>query len=276
MTTDTLKIYLAPKTASEAEYRLGVILDRTNRELRADNVTRAELEAAARALATRRAGEHEFGRAVWKLIADELAWADHYGAADRIRALLKGKPIPERARVRPAPGNQRTKLWTNVSRFPDALVRAMITFILEGGRLPKDCRIKIGQTPRGWGSGRGWGATVSSGFSGRRTVSGGKAYVRAPGPETDRRVLRNPGHGGYLPRVYFGGEERFFAVLAHELRHVFQPTQSKFRECRNVRRHQLGTNGKLCEVDACLFEIRALRRFRREFPRPAPAILPLP
>lgn len=273
---DTLKIYLAPQTASETEYRIGNVLDRTDAELEQDKFTRAELEAASRALNARRSGVFEFSRALWTLIAGELAWAEHYGAADRIRALLKGKEPPYRPRVRPALGNTRSKFWTNVSRFPDALVKEMIAFILEGGRLPKNCRIKIGQTPRGWGSGRGWGATVSSGFSGRRSVSGGKAYVRAPGPETEGRVLRTTARGGYLPRVYFGGTERFFAVLAHELRHVFQPTQSKFRECRNVRRHQLGTNGKLCEVDACLFEIRALRRFRREFAQPSPKVLPLP
>ena len=273
---DTLKIYLAPKTASEAAFRVGNVLDRTDDELAQDKFTRDELEAASRALNTRGAGLFEFSRAIWTLIAEELAWADHYGAADRIRALLKGKEPPYRPRVRPAPGNKRSKFWTNVSRFPDALVQEMIAFILEGGRLPKNCRIKIGQTPRGWGSGRGWNASLSSGIRGRSCAFGGKAYVRAPGPETDRRVLRTTARGGYLPRVYFGGTERFFAVLAHELRHVFQGVKPKFRECRNVRRHQLGTNGKLTEVDACLFEIRAVRRFRREFPRPSPAVLPLP
>jgi hypothetical protein len=274
--SDTLKIFLAAKTASEAAFRIDQCLEKTDDEMSGDELTRAELEAVAHAFHVRRAGEYEFSRKVWTLIADELGWANHYGAADRIRALLKGREMPQRARVRPAPGNKRSKFWTNVSRFPDSLVHAMIAFILEGGRLPKNCRIKIGQTPRGWGSGRGWGATVSRGISGRRSVTGGKAYVRAPAPDTDRRALHVTSSGGYLARTYYGGEERFFAVLAHELRHVFQGVKPKFRECRHVRRHQLGTNGTLDEVDACLFEIRAQRRFRREWPRPSPSILPIP
>lgn len=166
----------------------------------------------------------------------------------------------------------------NHSDFNDELILQMIRFICR--RLPVGCKVTI-KRHGGWGKGLGGGAFRSA-FDGRgqrrsRPVSrGGSVQVWTPHASNDRKHLINPGHGGYLPREYFGALERFFAVLAHEIRHVEQGWKPYARGVRKIRRHRLGTCGKLCEVDATLYEIRALRRFRREWPRPSPAVLPLP
>lgn len=158
----------------------------------------------------------------------------------------------------------------NHSIYSDSSVRALVEFILEGGRLPATCSIKIVQG-RGWGRGRAWGASETHWARRRGTwvrlsreiLTGGRILIRAPDASVARKVGRVGGRGGYLPRVWFGSDEAFFAILAHEIRHVFQGPRPRFRECRTVRRHRLGTNGKLDEVDATLFETRALRRWRR-------------
>lgn len=175
-----------------------------------------------------------------------------------------------------APGNVKTWLFANTSRFPDALVKAMIVFILEGGRLPVDCKVKIEQSRQRWCTGRAWFAQKPQGYhrmQGRRAC-GGSVYVAANVEHRDLRV--RGGSGGYLPIQICGATEDFFAVLAHEIRHVFQGYRPLYRECRKVRHHTFGTNAKLIEIDASLFEVRALRRFRREWPSPVRPVLPLP
>ncbi len=171
----------------------------------------------------------------------------------------------------------KTADFKNTSSIPDSTIHDWISFILEGGRLPSGCKVVIEQGRNSWGSGRAWGAYRSSSFyRGRATVKGGKIYMCAPSDDKSKATIKTSGHGGYLPRRYFGRTERAFAVLAHEIRHVFQGVNPLSRECRRVRKHVLGTCGKLREVDACLFEIRALRRFRRDYATPSLAILPLP
>lgn len=270
-------ILITKRTADEASYKLDNMIDNPDADF--SIVSKEEVALAAATLA-QGGGQYTFSRECWLLIVEELRNSDMDAQAERIEDLATNGPRPVVARPERAPmhaGNVATKLFKNTSRFSDDLVRRFIDFILEGGRLPKGCKVVLEQSLSGWGSGRGWGAVKFRNYhGGRGSAHGGKVYLCAPAPDVDFAVAKMRAHKGYLAREYYGAEERLFAVLAHEIRHVFQGFKPIYRECRKVRKHQLGTSGKLCEVDACLFETRALRRFRREFVRPSPSILPLP
>lgn len=162
----------------------------------------------------------------------------------------------------------------NTSHFPDELIRQWIKFIC-GGRLPPRCEVRIIQGSCTWTPGRGSGAVAFRSSRGRPArAHGGTIFLRACRPH--RSAFRTGGKRGYLPMWVYGDHESAFSTLAHEIRHVHQGYRPLFRECRKVRKHTFGTAAKLTEIDACLFEIRSLRRFRREFPTTSPAVLPLP
>lgn len=273
-----IAILLQKPAADEAAFKLQNILDSEDmlEETLKDGVTKLELEVASREL-TRGGGQFCYTARLWTCIAAELLNSDMDETALRISAKLVEVPGTRENKAavpRRHPGNVTTKDFKNTSRYPDALVRSFIKFIMP--RTPKGMKVIIEQGDR-LCSGRGWAASKCSSFHGGSCWnSGGKIYIKAPATGHDRKKIIYPAHRGYLEQVFYGADEAFFAVIAHEIRHVQQGYARSFRECRKIRRHQLGTNGKLSEVDACLFEIRALRRFRREFPRPSPSVLPLP
>lgn len=277
-----VSIILSGPSAAELAYKLGVVLDEPEQleEAISTRCSEEELRVGRQELSSGKQQAYVYSVALWRFLADEARCDDSLEAlAERIDKVLDGIPSIryERALVpKRAPGNVRTRLFANTSRFPDALVRRMIDFILEGRRLPTDCRVKIEQSRQHWCTGRAHFASKPQGYhrmQGRRAY-GGSVYVAANIEHRDLRV--RGGSGGYLPIQICGATEDFFAVLAHEIRHVFQGYRPLYRECRKVRRHTFGTNAKLIEIDASLFEVRALRRFRREWPAPARATLPLP
>lgn len=109
----------------------------------------------------------------------------------------------------------------------------------------------------------------SSGFHGRASPWRNRISLRIP----RFRIYRKPEgrehfRKGYLPYRVYSFTECFVYFLAHEIRHLMQGANMTkvCRESKKVRRCVMGTNAKLSEVDACLFGIRALRKFRREMP----------
>ncbi len=275
-----LIITLAKPYAQELAHKLGVILDEPEllEEALKLGVTEDDLRTTLRDL-DQRGGVHCFSVAMWQVLADEarscLGIGDTYW---RIQQAVKGIPRVKRKHIdRPkrAPGNVTTPWFINTSRFPDALVKQMISFILEGGRMPARCQMVIKQGVARYCSGRAYSANKPR-YSGRgrAMARGGSVYVCANREHRGTKI--RGGHGGYLPIRVCGATEDFFSVLAHEIRHVFQGFRPMFRECKKVRRHVFGTCAKLSEIDASLFEARALRRFRREWPSVGHKVLPLP
>lgn len=154
------------------------------------------------------------------------------------------------------------KVALNTSVWPTPVVRRLIAF--GHGRLPTHTELRIFQGASNWTSGRAWG----------RRSHRSEIFIRAC--RKHRGICDHRDSRGYLAYRSHGGLEQFAFVLWHECRHIWQASHPLPREIKRIRRHRLGTSAALIEVDAQLAAIRALRRFRREWPTPAPSVLPLP
>ena len=124
----------------------------------------------------------------------------------------------------------------------------------------------------------------SNRFNGFARNSDGKVRVYVPAYTRLKRPEKWGGHGGYLKHTYFTWEEILLGITAHELRHLWQFKKnltratgggwikwqtkpesewSLYKGVKKIRRYNLGTKGKLIEVDATLYEIRRVREYRR-------------
>jgi hypothetical protein len=121
----------------------------------------------------------------------------------------------------------------------------------------------------------------SNWFAGLAHRSDGRVKIKVP----PYRKLNRPdvwgGRNGYLRKSYYSWEELLVGITAHELRHIqqFKNNGRRFRDgwittkpesewslykgVKKIRRYNLGTNGKLIEVDASLYEMRKVREYRR-------------
>jgi len=121
----------------------------------------------------------------------------------------------------------------------------------------------------------------SNWFGGLAHRSDSRIKVKVPAFRKLKRPEKWGGTGGYLRRSFYSWEELLVGITAHELRHIqqFKNNGTPFRSgwvttkpesewslykgVKKIRKYNLGTSGKLIEVDACLYEIRKLREFRR-------------
>jgi hypothetical protein len=62
----------------------------------------------------------------------------------------------------------------------------------------------------------------------------------------------------------YSWEEGLIELIAHELRHIYQYKKNKFYHgIKKIRKYNMGTRAKLCEVDASLYAKRKVREYRR-------------
>jgi hypothetical protein len=62
----------------------------------------------------------------------------------------------------------------------------------------------------------------------------------------------------------YSWEEGLIELIAHELRHLYQYKKNKFYHgIKKIRKYNMGTRAKLCEVDASLYAKRKVREYRR-------------
>lgn len=121
----------------------------------------------------------------------------------------------------------------------------------------------------------------SNWFSGLAHYSDGRVKVKVPAYRKLKRPEIWGGKGGYLRKAYYSWEELLVGITAHELRHIqqFKNNCRRFRNgwvktkpesewslykgVKKIRKYNLGTSGKLIEVDASLYEMRKVREYRR-------------
>jgi hypothetical protein len=62
----------------------------------------------------------------------------------------------------------------------------------------------------------------------------------------------------------YSWEEGLIELIAHELRHLYQYKKNKFYHgIKKIRKYNMGTRAKLCEVDASLYAKRKVREYRK-------------
>lgn len=135
----------------------------------------------------------------------------------------------------------------NHTDIPTDEVRAMIRMVRPGGIANFDVRVSNL-------SGRGCCGRAYTRGSGYHTTADPFIVVRVARTDKRARWLRKGGDG-YLPMAYGNRREALLAVLAHEMRHLWQANHSRGRVW--------GSRGRFSERDADAYALRMLRRYRR-------------
>jgi len=101
-----------------------------------------------------------------------------------------------------------------------------------------------------------------------------RIVIHVPKPFTYTKPHVRSQSGGYLESTHYTWLEELIYLVAHEMRHMWQHNnQWKVpREAKRVRKHRMGTNASLTEVDACLYGIRKMRQYRNSSPNMAQGI----
>lgn len=150
------------------------------------------------------------------------------------------------------------RLWRNYTDLPDVTLRAIYDAVCPAGLPAHDVAIKN----LGRGSVRGRAYTRGSGYH----VTA-RPFVVVSVARTDvqaRQILNIQHRPGYLTYAVGSRIEAVVAVLAHELRHLWQASGSLDGvRCRSRRGMVWGSRGQFSERDADAYALQMLRRFRR-------------
>ncbi|WP_415907113.1 hypothetical protein [Oleiharenicola sp. Vm1] len=141
--------------------------------------------------------------------------------------------------------------FRNTTRVPSAFLREVVRFCAPGGCGP--VRIWFKRCRRG-----NW-------FSGR-CYAGRYVTCKIPDPYLLRAIYHTPAKNGYMDWEACTFEEALVALVAHELRHIWQ--------YRNPRgRRVWGSRGRMSERDADAYAIRKMREWRRAQPSRALVVM---
>ncbi len=129
-------------------------------------------------------------------------------------------------------------------------LKEIIKWCMPEGVFLKDIRkIDFGNTKRGW-HGRAWGSM--------------RVHVGVPEYKKYVRVYKSGGFRGYLSIHTYTWEESLIELISHELRHLYQFKKGKYYHgIKKIRKYNIGTKAKLCEVDASLYAKRKVREYRK-------------
>jgi hypothetical protein len=138
----------------------------------------------------------------------------------------------------------------NSTSYCSEKLKEIIKWCMPDGVFLKDIRkIDFGNTKLNW-HGRAWGSM--------------RVHIGVPRYGKYLRPYNTGGRRGYLNVETYSWEEGLIELIAHELRHLYQYKKNKFfHGIKKIRKYNMGTRAKLCEVDASLYAKRKVREYRK-------------
>ena len=140
----------------------------------------------------------------------------------------------------------------NYTPVPDSVLKEYIRYCMPTGLSLKDVSVIKFDNSTLHFHGRAWPLDM-------RTTIG------VPSKYKYRRPFKTGGFRGYLPNTVYTWDEHLIELIAHELRHLWQYKYDfkVGRETKKIRKYNMGTRAKLCEVDASLYAKRVVRGYRK-------------
>ena len=139
----------------------------------------------------------------------------------------------------------------NTTKLCSDKLKEIVKWCLPDGVFLKDVRkIDFDNTKLGW-HGRAWSGSM-------------RVHIGVPEYKKYIKPYKSGGMRGYLPVKTYSWEESLVEIIAHELRHLYQYKKMKFYHgIKKIRKYNMGTRAKLCEVDASLYAMRKVREYRK-------------
>lgn len=153
----------------------------------------------------------------------------------------------------------------NSTKLCSDKLKEIVKWCLPQGLNLKDIgKIDFGNTRLGW-HGRAWSGSM-------------RAHIAVPEYKKYIKPYISGGFRGYLPVKTYSWEESLIELVSHEIRHIWQykntkwtsnpngyikPKKKFFHGIKKIRKYNMGTRAKLCEVDASLYAMRKVREYRK-------------
>ena len=131
--------------------------------------------------------------------------------------------------------------FRNTSEVPDEFIKEVLRFV----------------KPSGLGEIKVWTAKSRGGFYGRCYTADAYLKLHLPAPTVLKKPFQGAAYGAYMAWNACTFEEAAVALIAHEVRHVWQTKHPKGYRV-------WGSRGRFSERDADAFAIHKMREWRRE------------